>query len=155
MTTEQEKTLAILQHTEDLKWFEDEDGAIYEGVEAELVQEWKEENEELTEEERLPFIEWLQNKDLELDIEEYDEDTNDWLVCTDEEADERWDIELDNFIEECVLPELPSHYRSYFDDEKYKEDCKYDGRGHTLARYDGHEHEEIVNGTIYYLYRIN
>lgn len=76
-------------------------------------------------------------------------------MYTDSEADDAWEKELDNYIDECILPEIPDSYRNYFDDEAWKIDAKYDGRGHALARYDGHEREQEVNGTTYYLYRIN
>jgi len=74
---------------------------------------------------------------------------------TDEEAEEEWENNLDNYIEECVLPELPKQYRYYFDEDSFKRDCKYDGRGHSLASYDGRENEEIVENIYYYIYRIN
>ena len=78
-----------------------------------------------------------------------------YYVLTDEEADEKWDEELDYYLEECVYPELPEHLRGYFDDEAWKEDAKTDGRGHAISRYDGNEYEETVNGTTYFIYRID
>ena len=81
-------------------------------------------------------------------------------VLTDEEADDRWEQELDNYIDECIMPELEKAEDSigirisyYFDDEAWKRDARIDGRGHTLSRYDGCEYEEKVNGTWYYIYR--
>ncbi len=62
-----------------------------------------------------------------------------YIVATDSEADDLWDEDLDNFINECVLSELPERYRDFFDRERFKEYCRSDGRAHTLARYDGHE----------------
>ncbi len=76
-----------------------------------------------------------------------------YLICDDEEADKAQDEDFDNYLDDCVLPELPENARRYFDTEQWKEDAKHDGRGHSLARYDGHEHEEIVGETYYYLYR--
>lgn len=78
-----------------------------------------------------------------------------YLVYTDSEADDAWDEDLDNFIDDCVLHEIPERYRNYFDNEAFKNDCKYDGRGHSLGRYDGQENEEFINGTAYYIYRQN
>ena len=78
-----------------------------------------------------------------------------YLVVTDSEADDLWEEDLDNYIEECVLCELPERYQMYFDNEAFKRDCRYDGRAHSLARYDGNEYEERVNGTTYYIYRQN
>lgn len=76
-------------------------------------------------------------------------------VLTDSEADDKEDEELDDYLEQCVYPELPENLRSYFDDEAWKEDARMDGRGHIISRYDGYEHEETVNGTTYYIYRQN
>lgn len=39
--------------------------------------------------------------------------------------------------------------------DTWKYDAKMDGRGHSLATYDGHECVEHVNSTYYYIYRIN
>ena len=78
-----------------------------------------------------------------------------YIVCTDEEADNLMDDTLENYIDEVILPEIPEPYRNYFDNEAWKEDAKYEGRGHTLATYDGEENEEEVNGTTYYIYRTN
>lgn len=152
MTTEQEKWLALQQETEDLEWFQ-ENGSIYQGNEEELEEEWNQEYID-NPEDQPEFYKWLDEKGLEIEVEEYDEN-GDWMVCTDSEADAAWEKELDNYIDECVLPEIPDAYRFYFDDKSYKRDCKYDGRGHSLARYDGHECEQEVNGTTYYLYRQN
>ena len=73
-----------------------------------------------------------------------------YAIGTDEECDDAWDKYLDNYIECCVLPELPESFRNYFDNELFKRDCQYDGRGHSLSPYDGNE-LEIGD---YYLYRI-
>jgi hypothetical protein len=73
-----------------------------------------------------------------------------YLVLTDDEADDRLDEYLENYIEECIIPEIPKPYQSYFDNESWKSDATQDGRG-CLAHYDGQENEQ--NG--YYIYRIN
>ena len=78
----------------------------------------------------------------------------DYLVLTDEEADEEEDERLDNYIEECVLCEIPENLRYYFDDEAWKRDARMDGRGHIISTYDGAEYEEKVNDTWYYIYRV-
>ena len=85
-----------------------------------------------------------------LQIEDYNYD-----VLTDEEADEKWDEELDSYLEGCIYPDLPENMRFYFDDEKWKQDARYDGRGHTLSHYDGCEESEEVCGVTYYIYRQN
>lgn len=152
MTQEQEKWLALQQETEGLEWFEESE-KIYQGNDKELEEEWQQEY--IDDEENQPvFYKWLDDKELEIEVEDYDEN-GDWLVCTDSEADEKWEESLDNYLEECIYPELQGNLKNYFDDEKWKRDAKYDGRGHLLAGYDGHECEQEVNGTTYYLYRQN
>jgi len=101
--------------------------------------------EELPEEEREGMIEEAKKA-----IEDYD-----YEVYTDEEADEKWEEALDNYLDECVYPELPENMRFYFDDEKWKMDARFDGRGHSLSRYDGVENYEEVDRGTYYIYRQN
>ena len=60
---------------------------------------------------------------------------------------------LNNYIEESVLPEIPEYLQPYFDEERFKDDCKQDGRGHSLNHYDGNELEIEFDGTNYYAYR--
>jgi|FLOH01.1.fsa_nt_gi hypothetical protein len=83
----------------------------------------------------------------------FEAEGSDWLVVTDDEAETLWDQSLDNYLEECVLPDLPENMRNYFDDEAWKRDARMDGRGHSLNRYDGEEHFEVVDGETHYIYR--
>ncbi len=78
-----------------------------------------------------------------------------YIVTTDEEADEIEDEKLDDYLEECIYPEIPENLRFYFDDDAWKRDARIDGRGHLIATYDGCENEEKVNDTWYYIYRTN
>ena len=86
-----------------------------------------------------------------------------YAVGTDEEADAAWDQSMDSYIEECVTPEidrLESNLGSLsaylkFDEEMWKHDARMDGRGHSLSSYDGEENEETVDGTTFYIFRIN
>src|SRR5690606_29926972 len=78
-----------------------------------------------------------------------------YLVVTDEEADELWEQDLDNYLYECIYPELPEFALNYFDEESWKHDARYDGRAHSLARYDGDENYVTVNETEMYIYRVN
>lgn len=82
-----------------------------------------------------------------------------YMVLTDDEADTKWDEYLDNYLDDCVLPELPESQHVYFDSEKWKEDAKVDGRGHCLNRYDGSENEVEIEceegATTFYIYRTN
>lgn len=78
-----------------------------------------------------------------------------YLVVTDDEADKKWDEDLNNYLDECVLPDLPENMRHYFDEDAWKRDARVDGRAHSLNRYDGNELWEEVNGETYYVYRQN
>ena len=81
-----------------------------------------------------------------------------YAVGTDEEADEAWNQSLDSYIEECIQPEIDrlevGNLSAYlnFDEEAWKRDARYDGRGHALSSYDGHE-MGLANGFV--AFRIN
>ena len=161
MTTEQGKWIAIQREEGNalcIEWLDD-DRELRLWNTSKTIEELEDEYnqycmdiEEI--EDKVPtWDEWIKDNYEEVEVEEYNDDNNDWKVYTNSEADEAWDKELDYFIDDCVLPEIPERYRGYFDDEKYKQDCKYDGRGHSLARYDGCEREQEVEGTTYYLYK--
>lgn len=86
----------------------------------------------------------------DIDTDEFDFNGETILVLTDDEADNRWDEELDSYLEDCVYPDLPDNLKYYFDDEKWKNDARMDGRGHAIARYDDEENEyqiEFDDGT--------
>jgi len=78
-----------------------------------------------------------------------------YLVCTDDEADQRWDEYMDSYIDECVLGEIPEQYRGYFDEERFKADAEHDGRGQALASYDGDENEAKIEDEWFFIYRVN
>lgn len=95
-----------------------------------------------------------------LQVSSYDENiieyySEEYEVLTDNEADDRWEQELDYYLEEIIYPELPDHLVNYFDDDAWKRDARFDGRGHAISRYDGCENEEKVNDTWFYIYRQN
>ena len=75
-----------------------------------------------------------------------------YMVLTDDEANDRWDASLDSYIDDCIIPELPDFAAQYFDEEKWKRDARHDGRGHSLSTYDGCEYQGI-NGL--FIYRTN
>lgn len=118
-------------------------------------------NETLEAEEKLQAI-WKhllldedQIEEIEVNGDHYTFNDEEYLVVTDDEADQLWEEHLDNYIEECILDEMPDHLRSYFDEDKWKQDAKIDGRGHSLATYDGCEDWVKINNTDYYIYRTN
>lgn len=149
-----EKLIALAQHL-GLEVFAFE-GEYYTGATQEEIEELQEDSvsiEELTETIADQYTKLEDEFTSSGETLEYG--NQEYLVLTDEEADQAWDESLENYIDECVLPELPRSYRQYFDCEKFKADCSYDGRGHTLASYDGEELEETVDGTTYFIYRTN
>jgi len=96
----------------------------------------------------------------ELTVSGYDDNiveygNEEYLVVDDSTADELWEESLDNYLEECIYPDLAGHLKNYFDDEAWKRDARHDGRGHSLSGYDGHENEETVNEETFYIYRTN
>ena len=79
-----------------------------------------------------------------------------YAVLTEDDADRAWEAALDSYLEECVYPELSGSLVHYFNDDAWKRDARYDGRGHSLGHYDGTEHEiQLPDGTWMYIYRTN
>jgi hypothetical protein len=160
MNVEIEKSLALMQEVDGLEWFSTgtgDDVRIWEGTKEDAEAKWDDYCHECDNEEKEPntFEQWVEDEydDKQVDVEEYDERTSDWLVYTDSEADDAWDESLENYIDECL--EIPQSMRNYFDRESWKSDARMDGRGHCLSGHNGHEEEQQVNGTTYYLYRQN
>jgi hypothetical protein len=89
--------------------------------------------------------------DIEINDNRVTVQGNDYLAGNDDEMNEEWDINLENYIDDCL--EIPENMERYFDREAWKEDAKQDGRGHSLNSYDGGEEEEKINGTYYYAYK--
>lgn len=123
------------------------------------TEEEKQERIQELADERSEAIEDIKSE-LENITEEYDNTFSyyreEYEVLTDSEAEDRMEEELDNYIEECIYPEIKDeHLRRYFDEEAWKHDARMDGRGHIISRYDGEENEEQVNGTWYFIYRQN
>jgi hypothetical protein len=159
MTVEIEKSLALMQEVDGLEWFSTgtrDDVRIWEGTKEDAEAKWDDYCHECVNEEKEPntFEQWVEDEydDKEVDVEDYDE-YGDWKVYTDSEADDAWDESLENYIDECL--EIPQSMRNYFDRESWKSDARMDGRGHCLSGHNGHEEEQQVNGTTYYLYRQN
>ena len=101
----------------------------------------------------------LDDKEKEnLQVSSYDENiieyySEEYEVLTDDEADARWDEELDYYLKECIYPELPENMVNYFDNDAWKRDARFDGRGHAISRYDGNENVVKIDGAWYNIYR--
>ena len=80
-----------------------------------------------------------------------DAEQGEYAIGTEDQAEEAWEQALDSYIEECIEPELPGSLMNYFDEEKWKSDARFDGRGHALSSYDGCETN--VEGLV--MFRIN
>lgn len=81
-------------------------------------------------------------------------DGAEYAVGNEEEAYYAWDQALDSYFDDCIQPELdkiPGNLGKYFDLEAWKNDARHDGRGHSLAPYDGDENKEGD----FFIYRIN
>lgn len=152
-----EKVIALAQHL-DLTLEIDETEFQLSPDEVFETEEEKQERIQELADERREAIDDIKSE-LENITEEYDNTFSyyreEYEVLTDSEADDRQEEELDNYIEECILPEIPEAYQNYFDEEAWKHDAKMDGRGHIISRYDGYECEEKVNDTWCYIYRQN
>lgn len=84
-----------------------------------------------------------------------DSEPGEYMVLTDDEAENAWDDSLDQYLEDCVLDGLPDIARNYFDSAKWKRDAKHDGRGHSLSSYDGDEIEVKIDDMWIFIYRTN
>lgn len=80
-----------------------------------------------------------------------------WWVLTEDEADDAWDSELDTYLDDVILLDLPGTLAAYFDREAWKRDARFDGRAHALGRYDGNEYDikDPLTGATFVAYRIN
>ena len=81
-------------------------------------------------------------------------DSEDYLVLTDDEADEKAELEAQYFLENA-LSEIPNYLYRYFDDDKYISEQIQD-RGYLLNLYNGYEDSiTLDNGSVFYIYRRN
>lgn len=114
----------------------------------------------------MDVIHWKNEQDGYIDFEnlvEIDEycryftyENEEYLILSDRAANEEFRERAEDYIDTCILSEIPERYHIYFDREAFIKDCYLDGRGHSLAGYDGEEREETLpNGETYYLYRTN
>ena len=80
-----------------------------------------------------------------IDYEEY------W-VLTDDEADEKAELEA-QYLLENALSEVPNYLHRFFDDDKYISEQIQD-RGYLLDTYNGSEDSiTLDNGSVFYIYR--
>jgi len=127
------------------------------------------------------FEEWC-NENCLLVEEDYTNIDDDYLVCDDDEAQEKteiyikesvWAFNASFIVDHSKLPyeakEMIENFQTTkcedanetilaliedFDDF-VSDAISADGRGHFMNSYDGHEHEVNIDGTYYYVYRMN
>jgi len=99
---------------------------------------------------------WLQCANTQSDEWESEDSPGSYLVLTEDEREQYADAQLESYIDECILPECPEAAKQYFDRDGWKRDALLsDGYGHLIASYDHEEREVKVDGTWYYIYRVN
>ncbi len=90
------------------------------------------------------------------DTFECESEPGEYRVLTESERETAADEALESYIDECILPDASGALAQYFDRASWKRDALLgDGYGHTLSGYDGNEHEQQIDGTWYYIYRVN
>ena len=81
-------------------------------------------------------------------------DSEEYWVLTDDEADEKAELEAQYFLENA-LSEVPNYLHRYFDDDKYIS-AQIQDRGYVLNLYNGSEDSiTLDNGSVFYIYRRN
>lgn len=82
-------------------------------------------------------------------------DSGDYWVLTDEEADEKAELEVQYYLEDA-LSQIPDYLHRYFDEDKYISDKISEDRGWLLDTYNGSEDSiTLDNGSVFYIYRRN
>jgi len=168
------KSLALMQHLE-LPYFQI-DGIYYQGEESEVKEDYN--NSDFANVDFSNFPEYCVENCLLVE-ENYTDIDDDYLVCCDEEADEKaaeyikdsaWAFNAEFIVDHSKLPyeaiEMVQAFQQKCEnanetilaliddfDDFASDAISADGRGHFLSFYDGKENEETVNGETYYIYR--
>lgn len=75
-----------------------------------------------------------------------------FTVYNDLEADRAEDNWLDGLLDD-MLSNVPDNLRIYFDEDRWKDDAKMDGRGSALNGWDGQEWVYEIDGEQYFVYK--
>ena len=82
-------------------------------------------------------------------------DYKEYWVLTDDEADEKAELEAQYFLENA-LSEVPHHLQRYFNMELFISDYISEDRGILLDTYNGSEDSiTLDNGSVFFIYRRN
>ncbi len=155
------------------------DGVYYQGEESEVKEDYN--NSDFANVDFSNFPEYC-NENCLLVEEDYTEIDDNYDVYTDEEAQEKTEIYIEEsvwafnasfIIDHSKLPYEAKEMIENFQTTKYEDAnetilalindfdefvsdaISADGRGHFMNSYDGHEHEVNIDGTYYYVYRMN
>lgn len=80
------------------------------------------------------------------------------LYCIMDENDynEYIDEMIDNYIDDCILPDIPEDYRCYFDTEKFMNDVSCGGERDSFANsYDGCVNDFKFDSVWYKIWRVD
>jgi hypothetical protein len=180
LTEGQEKAIALarFQDTPHFILTDAKESIIYEGTEEEAREQFEEQAKD--KEGIIDFYLFCADNLTVIEPIDGDEERDGYIVLTDEEADEMakryildtvWafnagflagetgiDIEVFEAIQANDRCESNNDaiLRLIDDTDSFVESAiSTDGRGHFMSSYDGNENEENVNGTYYFIYRIN
>lgn len=82
-------------------------------------------------------------------------DSEEYWVLTDDEADEKAELEAQYLLEDA-LSQVPDHLHRYFDKDQYLKDQVSSDRGCILNTGYGYEDSiTLDNGSVFYIYRRN
>ena len=82
-------------------------------------------------------------------------DSEEYWVLTDDEADEKAELEA-QYLLENTLSEVHDYLHRYFDEDQYIKDQVSNDRGYLLDTYNGSEDSiTLDNGSVLYIYRRN
>lgn len=153
----------ILHNAVDEKWFEDamdESNRFYcDDIARESSKEFDNRLvEECYERGLIDDDDFEENEDGDVDHELCKKDNDDLIELMVDDMNSEYDDAvqwyIDNFgekdLSDCVIEHNLVDLDDVVDEVKLS-----DGRGPTLASYDGEEHEEKVNGNWFYIYRLN
>jgi len=185
LSEEQQKAIALKQFNDEDFFFVDgnDDGnyTIFEGIEEDERENFRKDIEGTEEAEiEANFLIFCQNNLTEVEPIDSEEERDGYIVLTDEEADEMakrdvldslWAFNADFLAGESgidieVFKAIQANGRCEDNNEAISRligdetdfaeaAIRADGRGHFISHYDGNENEESVNGTTYFIYRIN
>ena len=85
----------------------------------------------------------------------FDYDGEQFAVGTGDEANDAKREAVQEYIDECVLPEIPKQYRQYFDDSAFTNDCTNDELVGLIGSYDGCELVQKTKCRYYYIYQLS